>query len=124
MTRKTTICATFVEKLAIKALLDERLHAVEGTDKFRYEDGWDDERVAKWVRDALSGKITAKIRNECFGKLHNCGKKSGRATTSLKVRLAVLEEQLKRLIVILALHHSMSFDHRVWIEGGEGGESE
>ena len=98
MTRKTTVCATFPEKLAIKALLDERLHPVEGTDKFRYEDGWDDERVAKWVREALSGNVTANIRHECFGKLHNYGKKSDRANTGLKLRVERLESQLELLL--------------------------
>ena len=98
MTRKTTVCATFTEKLAIKALLDERLHPVEGTDKFRYEDGWSDESIAKAVREALSANITAKIRNECFGKLHNCGKKSGQTSSSIKLRVERLESQLVYLL--------------------------
>ena len=104
MTRKTTICATFTEKLAIKALLDERLHPVEGTETgtgaylFRYEEGWNDEVVAKTVREALSANITAKIRNECFGKLHNQGKKSGQVSGSTKARVEMLEAKLELLI--------------------------
>ena len=97
MTRKTTVCATFTEKLEIKALLDERLHPVEGTNLFRYEDGWNDDIVAKTVRLALSDTIAAKIRNECFGKLHNYGKKPGKPSTGLKARVAQLEERLQRL---------------------------
>ncbi len=98
MTRKTTVCATFPEKLAIKALLDERLHPVEGTELFRYEDGWNDEVVAKTAHERLAGNIVAKIRTECFGKLFNHGRTPGRVNASLKVRVALLEGQLERLI--------------------------
>ena len=111
MTRKTTVCATFTEKLAIKVLLDERLHPVEGTDRFRYEDGWSDGIVAYEVRkdslpakEALSGNVTAKIRNECFGKLHNYGKKLGAPSSSVKLRVEVLEERLYRLLNWMTLH--------------------
>ena len=97
MTGKTPIYATFPEKLAIKALLDERLHPVEATDHFRYEDGWSDEVVAKTVREALSANVAAKVRNECFGKLHNHGRTARsivRAGT--KARLERLEKRFER----------------------------
>ena len=98
MTGKTPIYATFPEKLAIKALLDERLHPVEGTGLFRYEDGWNDEVVAKTVREALNISVAAKIRTDCFGKLHNCGKKSGTPKTIVKLRVERLESQLELLL--------------------------
>ncbi len=103
MTRKPTICATFLEKLAIKALLDERLHAVEGTDMFRYEEGWNDEVVAKTVREELSDNIAAKIRTECFGKLHNHGRKLAAPSGGLKLRITVLEDRFQRALSCMKL---------------------
>ncbi len=92
MTRKPTICATFLEKLAIKAMLDERLHPVDGTELFRYEEGWNDGVTAHYINPTLSGNITAKIRNECFGKLHG---KTPMKRVKLEERVRLLESQLK-----------------------------
>ena len=119
MTRKTNERPNFEEKLALFELLKQRLHPVEGTDKFRYEEGWDDEVVAKTVNTRLEANATAFVRKESkqFGLLI---RQSSASSATTKTRVTALEEKLNRLIAILALHHAMSHVHRVWVDGGEG----
>ena len=97
MTRKKTISATLTEKIAIMEILHERLHAVEGTDLFRYEDGWSDEMVAIEVNIDLNANHASKVRAELFGKLF----KQSRPTIvsrRLADRVTVLEGQFQRLL--------------------------
>ncbi len=102
MTRKTAISATFTEKLAIKTLLDERLHPVDGTvpELFRYEEGWNDERVAHHINPLLGSNHTAKIRCECFGKLYG---KQPTKRVKYEERLTVLEGQFQRALLCMKL---------------------
>jgi len=118
-TKKKVINATFTEKLQIKEILDQRLHSIEGTDMFRYEEGWSDLRVGQEVNKRLTDAPAAYIRSECFGKLKRAS--YGTSNKAHELRVTALEHQLRRLMDIL----SVNADERATVLGnvetnGEG----
>ena len=96
--RKPGNMATFAEKMKIHEILIERLHPVEGTDLFRYEDGWSDLRVSQTVRDTLTGSPAATVRKEVFGQLMYA--QGGSPRREHERRITALENQLRRLMSV------------------------
>ena len=93
---KAAPTATFAEKMDIHEILSDRLHSIEGSNLFRYEEGWSDLRVSQVVRSNLTASPTAKIRKDMFGQLMYA--QGGRTKSEHEKRITALENQLRRLI--------------------------
>ena len=88
--------ATYLQRKLIDEILSKRLHAIEGTSLFRYEEGWDDERVAKEINPQLTSSATTYVRNAVYGKLQKT--RRVQVGTVTKVRVERLEYQLVLLL--------------------------
>jgi len=83
--------------MEIHKVLEERLHPCDdGTDRFRYEDGWSDERVSQSIDERLTKSSTATVRKEMFGELKKAY--NVRSRHRLGGRITALENQLRRLL--------------------------
>jgi hypothetical protein len=94
--------STLAEKMAIKELLDQYLHPIENTKFFRYEDSWNDQRIAGEINPALTFTHAKFVRLQMFGSL----KKQGRGKSNsprLKGRVDVLETQIRKLVGAVGL---------------------
>lgn len=96
---KHSVVSSYTEKRKMHDLLNEHLHQIGDSEFYRYEENWNDERVAISINPKFSSWHTQALRIEIFGKLKARGnvllyKVGG---TSRK-RIAILEEQLRRLI--------------------------
>ncbi len=98
--RKKAVSATYKQKKAIDEALNTYLHLIEDTNLYRYEDGWDDERIAIFVDENLNKNHVLPIRLEIYGKIQriNYGKNQYSIGGQVSVRLIVIEKQLRRLI--------------------------
>ncbi len=92
----TKIHATLAEKLAVNLILAERLHPIEGSDLFRYEEGWTDYRIAQEVHPRLGSNNVRGVRLEMFGPLQRTF--SPTTPNALEARVTLLENQLRRIL--------------------------
>ena len=99
MTKKSIVSSSYIDKRAIHELLNKYLHPIENSDKYRYEDTWNDERIAKSVNPEFGAWHAQRVRTEVFGQLVargvsiNPGKRN-----TLLLRITTLENQVRRLI--------------------------
>ena len=99
MENKKIITASYVDKTHMHKLLNQYLHPIENTDKFRYEDGWDDEKIAKAVDPRFSAHHAQRIRMEVFGAIKRKIDYTKNLTrSSLTEKIISLENQIRRLI--------------------------
>ena len=98
--RKISVSATYKQKKAIDEALNTYYHSIEDTDFYRYEDGWNDECIAKSVNENLNKNHVLPIRLEMYGKMQRSeyGKNQFSTSGSISLRLKTLEDQFKRLI--------------------------
>ncbi len=106
--RKKTISANLTEQIAIRDVLAERLHLVEGQfdhkDRqiYRYEDGWSDEMVAKAVDERLGQSHGYYVRMSQFGPIKR--RQMPRLVAlderfqAVTKRITIVEHQLRRMI--------------------------
>ncbi len=132
--RKITRRATFPEKVGVLEMLKERLHTVGETGFFRYEDGWNDERISQTVELTLPANVTAKIRVECFGLLYKSGGSPSKGKRlRLNYRVTATENQIRRILDWLESSFQLTPQDRAEIlgnirtntdaeESGENGE--
>ena len=98
--RKKSVSATYKQKKAIDEALNTYLHPIENTDMYRYEDGWNDERIAKSIDESLNKNHVLPLRLEIYGKMQRTeyGKNQYSMGGQVSNRLMKIEKQLRRLI--------------------------
>lgn len=95
---------SFKTRLEVYKLLEEHLSA-DG-DRFIYDEGWSDARVARTVNAALPG--VKQFRNKEFGSLRSSeNPKHGK---SLTIRIHDLERRMARLEKIFGAHRDVRDD--------------
>ena len=96
---KRMVVASYTDKTKIHELLTKYLHPIENTEFYRYEDGWNDERIAAIVNSKFGFHHAQTVRMEVFGKLKNRGNillyKTG---GTLSVRMEAVEKQIRKLV--------------------------
>jgi len=95
--------STLKEKLAMVELYEKYLHPIKDTEFFRFEDGWDDKRIAKEVNPNFGVSHARFVRIE----LHGIVKKQAKPkvlTPRLKERIEILEAQVEKLIKMVGLN--------------------
>ena len=112
--RKKTVSATYKQKKAIDEALNTYFHPIENSDLYRYEDGWDDERIAKSVDESLNRNHVFPIRLEVYGKIQRT--ESGRVSN----RLIAVEKQLRRLITYCGCNAQEEADILGNVESNDG----
>ncbi len=100
MTKSNVKHASYTDKTKMHELMSKYLHPVTGTDYYRYEDTWNDDRIAKSINKNFSKWHVQTLRVEVFGKLKARGQSAnlskGRASAT---RITALENQIRRLII-------------------------
>ncbi len=114
MTRKTVVTSDLTQQIAMRDIMLERLHPVEGRvdnkgrPLWRYEDGWNDDVVAKEADPTLNENHAAKVRMSQFGPVIK-QQAAGHAATRHKLILRIEELEVRYNRLVVQFHRHVAF---------------
>jgi hypothetical protein len=119
---KKLVLMSLADKIRANEIMTAHLHPVEGTNKFRYDEGWSDAKIAETIGHNLGAQHIYKVRMSLFEALNNplpigmnTGSRLGGVEDATKrlqdqqellaVRVLEIVDAFDRLIDLLKMNH-------------------